>query len=80
MKQRFMKCFSFFKKTSLSGSKSSRSLMFYKKCVLENFGKFTGEHLCYILLLIKLRSTGVLNFAKFLRTPFHRAPPLYDCF
>ena len=37
--------------------------MFYKKGVLGSFAKFTGKHLCQKLFC-------VLNFAKFLRTPF----------
>ena len=58
--------------------------VFYKKCALRNFGKFTGKHLCQSLFFNKvtsLRPTTLLkkrlwhrcfpvNFAKFLRTPF----------
>ena len=53
-----------------------------------NFANFTGNHLCQSLFLNKVavqRSTTLLkkrlwhrcfplNFAKFLRTPFYRAP------
>ena len=63
---------------------SSRPEVFCKKCVLRNFAKFTGKHLCQSLFFNKvagLRSATLLkkrlwhrcfpvNFAKFLRTPF----------
>ena len=64
--------------------RSSRPKVFCKKCVLKNFAKFTGKHLCQSLLFNKvagLRPANLLikrlwhrcfpvNFAKFLRTPF----------
>ena len=37
--------------------------MFYKNCVLRNFAKFTGIHLCQVSLLIKLQ-TSACNFIK----------------
>ena len=64
--------------------RSSRSEVFCKKCVLINFAKFTGKHLCQILFFNKvagLRPETLLtkrlwhrcfpvNFAKFLRHLF----------
>ena len=64
-----------------------------EKSVLRNFTNFTGEHLRQSLFfnkaaglrpatLFKKRlwhSCFLLNFAKFLGTPFHRTP-LDDCF
>ena len=58
--------------------------MFYKKIVLRNFAKFTGKHMCRSLFFNKvtgLRPATLLkkrlwhrrflvNFAKFLGTPF----------
>ena len=58
--------------------------LFYKKSVLRNFAKFTGEHLCWILFFTKfagLRPATLLkmrlwhrrfpvSFVKSLRTPF----------
>ena len=60
--------------------------VFYKKGVLKNFAKFTGNHLCQSLFFNKvagLRPVTLLrmnlwhrcfpvNFEKFLRTPFWR--------
>ena len=57
-----------------------------KKCVLKNFVKFTGKHLCQSLFLNKVgpatlfkkdEGTGFFpaNFAKFLRTPFFTELP-----
>ena len=43
---------------------------FNKIAVLENFTKFTGQHLCQGFLLIKLKARCFSNVAKFLRTPF----------
>ena len=50
--------------------------MFYKKAALNNFVIFTGKHLCWSLLLIKLQAWRrlqhkcfLVNIAKFLRTP-----------
>ena len=56
--------------------------VFYKKAVLGNFTKFTGKHLCQSLSQQSCRPPATLlknelwhrcflvNFAKFLRTPF----------
>ena len=58
--------------------------MFCKKCVLRNFAKFTGKHLCQNLLFNKVAGQRLatllkkglwnrcfpVNFVKFLRTPF----------
>ena len=62
--------------------KSSHQRCFVRKGVLRNFAKFTGKHLCQSLFLIKLQAWHrcfPVNFAKFLRTPFHRIT-LDDCF
>ena len=59
--------------------RSSRSQMFYKIVVLENFAKLTGKHLSWSVFLIKLKAFNFnkktlqhrcfpVNFAKFLRT------------
>ena len=67
-----------------AGYRSSRPEVFCKKDVLQNFAKFTGKHLCLSLffnkvadlrpaILLKKRlwhRCFVVNFAKFLRTPF----------
>ena len=63
-----------------------------KKGVLKKFGKFTGKHLCQSLFFNKVAGRPatflkkrlwhrcfLVNFAKFLRTPFYRTP-LDDCF
>ena len=42
--------------------RSSHSVVFWKICVLRNFAKFTGKHLC--------QKCFPVNFAKILRTPF----------
>ena len=47
-------------------SRSSRPEVFCKKCVLRNFTKFTGKHLCQRLW----HTYFSVNFAKFLRTTF----------
>ena len=55
--------------------------LFFKKGGLKNFAKLTGKHLCQSLyLIIKFdRGQGFpVNFAKFLRTYFHKTPPV-DC-
>ena len=68
--------------------KSSHSQMFYKIDVLKNFVKFTGKNLCRSFFLINLHVSHLfwslflilivfpVNFAKFLRTPFFRTPPV----
>ena len=64
-----------------------------RKGVLRNLSKFIGKHLCQVLFynkvaglepatLLKMRlwhRCFPMNFAKCLRTPFHRTP-LNDCF
>ena len=64
-----------------------------RKGVLRNLSKFTGKHLCQVLFYNKVACPEPatiskmrlwhrrfpMNFAKFLRTQFHRAP-LNDCF
>ena len=56
-----------------------------KKCVLKNFVKFTGKHLCQSIFFNKIAGLGLWQwcfptiFAKSLRTPFYRTP-LDDCF
>ena len=64
--------------------RSSHQRCSIKKCVLENFSKFTGKHLCHSLFFNKvacLRSATLLkarlwhscfhvNFEEFLGTPF----------
>ena len=44
--------------------RSSRSEVFCKKGVLENFAKFTGKHLCQSLFLIKRLRHEAWNFIK----------------
>ena len=70
---------------SVMKNRSSRPENFYKKGVLRNFTKLTGEHLCQGLFFNKvagLRPATRLekrlwhrcfpvNFVKFLRTPFY---------
>ena len=67
--------------------------VFYKKGVLRNIAKFTGKHPFQSLFFNKvagLMPANLLkkrlcyrcfpvNFAKFLKTSFHRTPP-GDCF
>ena len=66
-------------------TRSSHQECSVRKDVLRNFAKFTGKHLCQVLFiktLLKKRlwhRCFLMNFAKFLRTPFHRTP-LNDCF
>ena len=69
--------------------RSSGPEEFCKKTFLRNFGKFTGKHLCQSLLFNKgwgIRPATLLkkklwhrcfpvNYAKFLRSTFHRTPP-----
>ena len=68
--------------------KSSHSQMFYKIGVLKNFVKFTEKNLCRSFFLMKLHVSHLfwslflilivfpVTFAKFLRTPFFRTPPV----
>ena len=53
--------------------RSSRPEVVCKKCVLRNFAKFTGKHLCQSLFFNKvaggLHRCFPVNFAKSLRTP-----------
>ena len=74
-------------------TRSSHHRSSARKGVLGNFSKFTGRHLCQGLFynkvagpepatLLKIRlwhRCFPMNFAKFLRAPFHRTP-LNDCF
>ena len=65
-----------------SNTRSSHQRYSIKTGVLKNFVNFTGKHLCQRVFLIKKRlwhRCSPVNFAKFLRTPFYRAP-LNDCF
>ena len=69
---------------TITSDRSSRPEVFCKKCILENFAKFTGKHLCQSLFFNKTtglrRATFLIerpwrrcfpvNFAKLLRTPF----------
>ena len=62
--------------------------VFLRKGALRNFAKFTGKHLCQRLLFNKVagirpatllkkrhrRRCFLVNFAKFLRTPFLQNP------
>ena len=41
--------------------RSSRSHVFFKKGLLKNFTSFTGKHLCWSLLLIKLQASRASN-------------------
>ena len=74
-------------------TRSSHQRCSVRKGVLRNVAKFTVKHLCQVLFYNKVacpeRATLLkkrlwhkcfpMNFAKFLRTPFHRTP-LNDCF
>ena len=69
-------------------TRSSHQRCSARKGVLRNFSKFTGKHLCQVLFynkvagpepatLLKARlwhRCFLMNFAKLLRTPFHRIP------
>ena len=69
--------------------RSSHRRFSLKKVVLKNFAKVTGKQLCQSLFFNKVvgfrpatlfkkrlcHSCVPVNFAKFLRTPFYRAPP-----
>ena len=73
-------------------TRSSHQRCSARKGVLRNFSKFTRKHLWQVLFykevagpqpatLLKMRLCHrcfPINFAKFLRTPFHRTP-LNDC-
>ena len=47
---------------------------FFKKYIFEDFAKFTGKHLCQVLFLMKLQSSGTgvfqWSFKKFLNHLF----------
>ena len=45
-------------------SRSSRSQMFFKICVIKNAAIFTGKHLCCSLLLIEFIKNLICNFIK----------------
>ena len=67
-------------------TRRSHKRCYVRKRVLKNLAKFTGKHMCQVLFhnkvadpepatLIKKRlwhRRFPMNFAKFLRTPFHR--------
>ena len=66
--------------------RSSHRRCSVKKCVLENWAKFTGKHLCQYFFFNKVAGLTLLkkriwhsyfsvNFAKFLRTPFLQNTP-----
>ena len=50
-------------KFSITGFRSNRPEVFYKKGVLRNFAKFTGKHLCQSLFFNKVAGTAC-NFIK----------------
>ena len=72
------------KNTGKDASEAATGGVFFKKVVFKNFAKFTGKHLCQSLVFDKVADLRpatllkkrpwhrcfVLNFAKFLRTPF----------
>ena len=74
-------------------TRSSHQRCSVRKDILRNFAKFTGKHLRQVLFYNKLAGPEPatllkkrlwhrcfpMNFAKFLRTSFHRTP-LNDCF
>ena len=74
-------------------TRSSHQNSFARKGVLRNFAKFTGKHLRQVLFCNKVAGPEPaillkktlwyrrfpMNFAKYLRTPFHRTP-LNNCF
>ena len=72
-------------KTKSSSEENKNRRCSVKNGVLKNFTVFTGKHLCWSLLLIKLQACNFVkketlaqvfcvftpvNFVKFLRTPF----------
>ena len=58
------------KRACLSGNKSSRPEVFFKKDVLENFAKFTGKYLCLSLFFNKVAGLRPATLLK-KRTPFY---------
>ena len=74
-------------------TRSSHQRCSARKGLLRNFSKFTGKHLCQVLFYNKVGDSKPatlskmrlwhrcfpMNFAKFIRTPFHRTPLNY-CF
>ena len=74
-------------------TRSSHQRCSVSKGVLRNFSKFAGKHPCQVPFYNKVAGPDPAtlskkrlwhkcfptNFAKFLRTPFHRTP-LNDCF
>ena len=84
----------YFKSSCPKNKQKQPPEVFYKNGVLRNLAKFRGKHLCQSLLFNKVAGLSpatllkkrlwhkcfLVNFAKFLRTPFlHRIPPV-DCF
>ena len=73
-------------------TRSSHQSCSARKGVVRKFSKFTRKHLCQVLFYNKVAGPEPatllkvtlwhrcfpINFAKFLRTPFHRTP-LNDC-
>ena len=55
-------CFLFYPAIGLH--RSSCWQMFFKTRVLKNFSVFTGKHLCWRLILIKLQALNACNFIK----------------
>ena len=54
-------------KSNLQGTKKSRSShwqMFFKICLLKNFARFTGKHVCWNLFLIKLQASKAVTLLK----------------
>ena len=58
----------------IKGFLNSRSQMFFKIVVLENFAKFTEKHLCRSHFLIKLHTCFPRIFVKFSKTPTFQSP------
>ena len=53
--------------------------MFFKRAVLRNFANYSGQHVCWSLLLIKKTPTQVFSFEIceiFKNTFFYRTPPV----
>ena len=84
-----LKVIQFFKKEPI-GARSSRPDLFCKKCILRNFTKFTGKHLCqspYFNNFIKIKFLAQVFSCEFCEisknTFFHRIPlvdPSTVCF